>query len=89
MILLISSIKVLFCSIINFDISLDNELECEEEINLDQRQECLYGDELYSPDNPLIRDLIDIDLLEQKTVRVSFYSFANNNSKKHNQKREN
>jgi len=79
MILYISSISILFCSIINSDISLNDELECDEEIILKQRQECLYGDELYSPDNPLIRDLIDIDLIEQKTVRVSFYSFASNN----------
>ena len=79
MILYISSISILFCSIINSDISLNDELECDEEIILKQRQECLYGDEFYSPDNPLIRDLIDIDLIEQKTVRVSFYSFASNN----------
>jgi len=57
----------------------DNESECAEGLNQPERQDCLYGNELYSPDNPLIRDLIDINIIEQKTIRVSFYSFTNNN----------
>lgn len=72
-VLLICSIaRVLFCS--------NNEFECGENSNYGQRQECLYGDSFYSPDNPLIRDLINIDLINQKTVRVNFYSFANNSN---------
>jgi len=60
-------------------ITIPNDyIECQEENNVKHRQDCLYGDELYSPDNSLVRDLIDIDLVEQKTIKVSFYSFVNN-----------